>query len=122
MVTDLDLSEDACKWKFYFNVPEPFSVPTQLFCTGNAREEIVPWWCKIFQQLFGLEGRQLPGFGSNSCVPRLPTNVTIAISSNDKDDEPSAHGTATCLASASPNSTFAITNFLELQRMVDRTE
>jgi hypothetical protein len=75
---------------------------------------MVPWWCKIFHQLFETNHHHHHAF-----PPILPTNVTLAISSDDFNDG-SKEGYA-CIGNSSPGGNFTITNFLELQRMADLT-
>jgi hypothetical protein len=67
--------------------------------------------------------------------PILPATVSFAISSDDfykkpkpkrqqrgkKKQPPAALAPYTCLASSAPNGTFCLANYLELQRMADRT-
>ena len=129
--TDEDIIEDSCKWKFYFTLAGgkeegSYPTPVSLHCMGTKLSRIVPWWCKIFKQIFSIDGKAIPVSNGGPLPPMsLPTNITIAISSNDKDYDDATINNRTklsCLASSSPNGLFAITNFLELQRMADKTE
>lgn len=114
ILNDIDLEgvEDGCKWKFYFTVEAPYSKPSNIFCMGMKRSRQVPWACQIFKSIF-FENNQHP-FPSI-----LPSNLTIAISTDDHNDV-SKEGYK-CFASSSTGGRFTITNFLELQRMADRT-
>ncbi|KAL3938058.1 MAG: hypothetical protein SGBAC_006959 [Bacillariaceae sp.] len=114
ILNDVDLEgvEDGCKWKFYFTVDKPFSKPSNIFCMGMKRSRQVPWACKVFKNMFDDSG--------NHPFPSiLPSNLTIAISTDDFSDG-SKEGYS-CFASSSAGGRFTITNFLELQRMADNT-
>jgi hypothetical protein len=105
---DLNRIQEDCKWIYYFTVSKRFSKPESIFCTGQKSSRQVNWWCKIFHELFS---------STRSFPPVLPSNVTLGISTDDFTTFPPF----TCLANSSPNGTFSITNFLELQRMTDQT-
>jgi hypothetical protein len=112
-VMDLENMEDKCKWNFYFTVDKAYSKPSRIFCTGMKRSRQVPWWCTIFHQLFEEEST------NHAFPPILPANASIAMSTDDFNDV--MEEGYTCLANSSPRGAYTITNFLELQRMADRT-
>jgi hypothetical protein len=110
---DLENMEDKCKWNFYFTVDKPYSKPSRIFCTGMKRSRQVPWWCKIFHQLFEEEST------NHAFPPILPANASLAMSTDDFNDV--MEEGYTCLANSSPRGAYTITTFLELQRMADHT-
>jgi hypothetical protein len=110
---DLENMEDKCKWNFYFTVDKPYSKPSRIFCTGMKRSRQVPWWCKIFHQLFEEEST------NHAFPPILPANASLAMSTDDFNDV--MEEGYTCLANSSPSGAYTITTFLELQRMADHT-
>ncbi|CAJ1906341.1 unnamed protein product [Cylindrotheca closterium] len=115
ILNDIDLEgvEDGCKWKFYFTVDRPLSKPSKIFCMGMKRSRQVPWACKIFNNLFDESS------GNHPFPSILPSNLTIAISTDDFSDVEKEG--FKCFASSSAGGRFTITNFLELQRMADNT-
>ncbi len=139
---DIDEMESTCFWKFTLTVGKPFSRPDELFCQGKARQRLVPWWCVVLERLFihnhnhstAMSPKSANILRANSkdqlLIPILPTSVSFAISSDDyyKTPKKKRNGRKgllpspyTCLANSSPNGTFCLTNFLELQRMADHT-
>lgn len=113
---DLEDIEEKCNRNFYFTLNTPFSTPSNIFCGGMRNSRMVPWWCQVFNQIFSSE-KQWP---SNSPFPGvLPSNLTFAISKDDFSN-PKKEG-YTCLANSSPFGEHAIINFLEIQRLQDKT-
>lgn len=112
-VMDLENMEESCKWNFYFTVDRPYSKPSRILCTGMKRSRQVPWWCKVFNELFESNPSNL------QLSPILPSNASLAISTDDYNEV--IEEGYTCLANSSPLGAYTITNFLELQRMAERT-
>jgi Glycosyl transferase family 90 len=139
---DLKEMETYCTWKFELTVDKPYTVPVDLSCQGKARQRMVPWWCTVFERIFlhhnetkaepHRRSANLLLASGDVLIPVLPGSVTLAVSSDDYYKKPQTKRVKqqqsskevapyTCLANSSPNGTFAITNFLELQRMTDAT-
>ena len=139
---DLEEMETECTWKFQLTVDKPYTVPFDLSCQGKARQRMVPWWCTVLERLFQhhndtkaephRRSANLLSTSGEILIPVLPRSVTLAVSSDDyykkkplkkrgKQRSRKEVAPYTCLANSSPNGTFAITNFLEVQRMADAT-
>lgn len=134
---DLDSMESSCIWKFTLSINNSNQSSVDLFCQGKARQRMVPWWCKVLERLF-LAQRSSPGMPAPDSAniqcgdgeymsPELPGSVSFAVSSDDyhktskKQRQSQTLSPYTCFENSSRNGTFAITNFLEIQRMADRT-
>jgi hypothetical protein len=140
-LVDLEEMELDCIWKFSLSVDKHSTLPVDLSCQGKARQRMVSWWCTVLERLFLHDNQTMssPNPRSANLIssrgealnPVLPGSVTLAVSSNDYYEGPAKKrrkeqsntdvAPYTCLANSSPNGTYAITNFLELQRMTDNT-
>jgi len=94
--------QKKCRAAFFsLSVKSPYSIPT-ISCKGS-KQNIKKWWCKVLEDVFSNSSRVLPG------------NATLGISPGDYGDY-KIWGRG-CFVNSSQGGTFAVTNFLEIERM-----
>jgi len=85
------------------SVKSPYSIPT-ISCKGKS--QIKNWWCVVLGDIFSNSSRVLPG------------NATLGISAGDYGDYKKwGRG---CFVNSSTGGNFAVTNFQEIKRMVNK--
>jgi hypothetical protein len=97
----------ACTARFRFEVTSPGTIPEVSPRCKIKPDSVSSWWLKVLQERIfsNAKGRVIPG------------NVTLRLSLGDWTD-PNKNGFS-CFGASAPNGTFTVTNFLEIQRLMN---